>query len=318
MFFLCWLVVGLKWYIDKRFLPLSARDWTLYSDIHIVAILRRRNMPNLIRPRTFNDQIRWHMLFAQSALMPKLCDKVGVREYVTQKIGSQYLVPLIGTGSLDDVLPLLTKYSGYLKCSHDSGSAEFVTPEMAPQIDAIRTRFQTLLARTYGVGKGEWPYGLVLPRLIFEQHLPSADGHQSPPDLKVHCVRGIPRLFQVIAARKVREMGALFLPTGERLDFDSRDDRLPLEGFSPEPFFPLASELAGKLSENLDYVRVDFYVSGSRLFFGEMTFFPESGLFQGQGHKKLGELMGLDCSNARKSIYDSNSGKLIESDRTSK
>lgn len=36
-------------------------------------------------------------------------------------------------------------------------------------------------------------------------------------------------------------------------------------------------ELAEKLSKNLPFVRVDFYSVNEKIYFGELTFFPDSG-----------------------------------------
>ena len=35
--------------------------------------------------------------------------------------------------------------------------------------------------------------------------------------------------------------------------------------------------IASRLSQGIPFVRVDLYQSGERVFFGEMTFYPQSG-----------------------------------------
>ena len=37
-------------------------------------------------------------------------------------------------------------------------------------------------------------------------------------------------------------------------------------------------ELAEKLSKNIPFVRVDFYVVNDKIYFGELTFYPGSGM----------------------------------------
>ena len=53
--------------------------------------------------------------------------------------------------------------------------------------------------------------------------------------------------------------------------------------------------LAGKLTSNLDYARVDFYYHENRIYFGEITLCESSGYIKYFGENwdlKLGELWG--------------------------
>ena len=55
--------------------------------------------------------------------------------------------------------------------------------------------------------------------------------------------------------------------------------------------------LAGVLSQGLPFVRVDFYESRNQIFFGEMTFYPGSGLEEFEPEEwdyKLGSLIDLN------------------------
>ena len=67
--------------------------------------------------------------------------------------------------------------------------------------------------------------------------------------------------------------------------FDTDWNQLPFERhyprskkMIPKPYnFEKMIILAEKLSENIPFVRVDFYESGGQIYFGEMTFYPGSG-----------------------------------------
>lgn len=53
---------------------------------------------------------------------------------------------------------------------------------------------------------------------------------------------------------------------------------------------------ATRLSENIPFVRVDFYEVNGRMYFGEMTFYPASGfgLFcPNEWNRKLGEMIDI-------------------------
>jgi hypothetical protein len=53
--------------------------------------------PNIKNPRSFNEKVLYRKLFERDSRIPQLADKIAVRDYVAQKIGEQYLVPLIAT-----------------------------------------------------------------------------------------------------------------------------------------------------------------------------------------------------------------------------
>jgi hypothetical protein len=57
-------------------------------------------------------------------------------------------------------------------------------------------------------------------------------------------------------------------------------------------------EIAGVLSRGIPYVRVDLYLVDDRIYFGELTFYPEGGLgkFSPPGWDgKLGQWLNLNA-----------------------
>ena len=306
-----WLVSRAKWLVDRRALPLHERDWPLYLDIHVVSFLRLRSLPNLRNPKSVNDQIRWTMLFSQDKKMPQLCDKFAVRNYVRDRIGEHYLVPLVAHGSWKEVSRFIAERRGVLKCTHDSGSALLIDSPSVAQINAIGERFRLLLGKEYGVGKGEWPYGLVIPQLVFEEVLPGTNSGVSPPDVKVHCVNGEPALYEVIVSRQLRPQSSLFLPDGTKLQDHIRDDRPPLEEFPIGQAIALLEKPAHDLAVGFKYVRVDFYLVEDSVFFSEMTFFPESGLFTSPEGVDTSALLSIPCGEPTDSVYDSRTRSLL-------
>ena len=51
---------------------------------------------NLENPKTFNEKLQWLKLYYHNPLMTKCADKYLAREYIKEKIGEEYLIPLIG------------------------------------------------------------------------------------------------------------------------------------------------------------------------------------------------------------------------------
>lgn len=53
-------------------------------------------IPNIDNPMSFNEKIQWYKLYYRDSLLTKCADKYAVREYVKEKIGEEYLIPLLG------------------------------------------------------------------------------------------------------------------------------------------------------------------------------------------------------------------------------
>jgi len=51
---------------------------------------------NLKKPRTFNEKLQWLKLYNRNPIFTSMVDKYEVREFVSQRIGEEYLIPLIG------------------------------------------------------------------------------------------------------------------------------------------------------------------------------------------------------------------------------
>jgi len=51
---------------------------------------------NLKNPRTFNEKLCWLKVYHKDNERTKLVDKYAVRQYIADKLGQAYVVPLLG------------------------------------------------------------------------------------------------------------------------------------------------------------------------------------------------------------------------------
>ena len=51
---------------------------------------------DLRNPLTFNEKLQWLKLYDRNPKYTMMVDKYAVREYVKEKIGEEYLIPLVG------------------------------------------------------------------------------------------------------------------------------------------------------------------------------------------------------------------------------
>ena len=185
-----------------------------------------------------------------------------------------------------------------LKCTHDSGGLVICKDKSEFDIQEARKKINQCLRRNFYYYGREWPYKDVRPRVIAEKFMTDETGIELK-DYKFMCFNG-----QVKCAFTVTER---FSGDGLKVTFFDRDwNVLPFERHYPKstkliprPFnLEKMIELAEKLSENMQFVRVDFYESDAKVFFGELTFYPGGGFEEFNPDKWdyiLGSWLNLNC-----------------------
>jgi hypothetical protein len=257
--------------------------------------LERRTWPQR-RPIAINQKIRWRMAYDRNPLFVTLSDKLEVRDYIAERVGSDLLPELYTVvedpGTLDfAALPR----EFVLKPNHGCAGMWFVT-DAAPAEgrlpsgvwDSGRTRpddtdheqvvaaARRWLASDFSNEWLEWAYTKIEPRLVFaEELLPFQDG-SPPPDIKLWAFHGRVRAVRFISGRFGDTRATLF--TG---DWEHRDVFTEFPLADPPPPRPAQFDrmvaVAERLAEGLDFVRVDFYEVGDRLVLGELTLYPSRG-----------------------------------------
>jgi TupA-like ATPgrasp len=255
--------------------------------------LNRR--PNLDNPRGYNEKVQWLKLFDHMPEHITGCDKLAARDYVAGIIGPGYLLPVFDVAERFEALPY--RVPAIVKASHDSGSVARAT-DRASWAKAGE-RITRGLARTYGTGNGEWAYARVKPRCFSEELMPDP-----VIDYKFHCVAGAIKWVQVIAERRsghpletITDENAAAL--GLHLDHQFRHGARPID--FPATWWQMA-ETARELSKPFRYVRVDLYSSQGRVYFGELTFWPKSGIYKTKDEATFGAMLDFDMSFKRPAL----------------
>lgn len=244
------------------------------------AILGRE--PELERPQGFNEKLQWLKLHDRDPLYPRLADKYLVREYVAARIGAEHLIPLLGVWDAPEEIDFDALPRQFvLKCNHNSGLGMYICRDKsrltAAKRRAIRRALRCGLAQDYFAPTREWPYRDIPRKIIAEQYLTDIGGQLS--DYKLHCFDGEPQL--ILVCRDRFSAGGLtedFFDT----DWTHLELRRPGRPNAAEPIEKPACldemlRLSRRLSAGIPFLRVDLYVVGGRIYFGELTFFPMSG-----------------------------------------
>lgn len=276
----------LKWMPDKPFLKLKFK--------YMMGV--KLNIEN---PQTFNEKLQWLKLYDRNPLYTELVDKLEVRKYIEDTIGKEYLIPLLGSWEkFDDINFSNLPNQFVLKTTHDSGGVVICKDKKNFNISEARKKLNKSLARNYYYTGREWPYKDIKPKIICEA-LIKTDNGELPNDYKFHCFNGKVDNVMVCTARETGSPRFYFFDDEwNLLKYNITGKNAP-ENFTLDR--PKGTdrmfEIAKKLSLNLPFVRVDLYCEEGRIFFGEFTFYPESGFdtnLLSDTDKKFGEKIILD------------------------
>ncbi|MBQ6086507.1 MAG: hypothetical protein IJK96_00435 [Bacteroidales bacterium] len=245
-------------------------------------------------PRDLNEKIQWLMCKGDTSEWTRCADKVAVRDYVEEKGLGNILMPIMGVWERSSDIPwdsLPEKF--VLKCSHDSGSTVVVEKPSSDRAGILSSLDERLKVK-YGFEHGEMYYNGIPPRIIAEPFI--EDGGNLPADYKVWCFNGRPYAVMVCSGRTD---GYLYLDVYDT-GWNHRPDVLaPSDhyrdggGMVPRPeCLEEMLSAAAALSEGFPEVRVDFFISGGKLLFGEMTFSSLQGkmdYYTGEFLREMGE-----------------------------
>lgn len=252
--------------------------------------------PNIKEPSTFSEKMQWLKLNYHNPLMTVCADKYAVREYLTKKGYEDILGEVIEV--YEDVSEinldnLPQKF--VIKATHGSGWNLICTDKTKVNWFWWNKTFKIWLKNNIFWPGREWPYKDMKPRLIVEKFLTDKSGQLM--DYKIFCFNGKAHFVQANKGRDTKEHAQNFydlnwniLPFGKDLK-----PRLDIEIEAPITLTKM-KEIAEDLAGDFPFVRVDFYEVEEKIIFGEMTFYPKSGLpdFTPKEYDKiLGELLIL-------------------------
>ena len=236
---------------------------------------------NLKKPRTFNEKLQWLKLYDRKPEYSRMVDKYAARELVAEKIGREYLIPLVGgpwnsEEEIDfDALP----ERFVLKTTHDSGGVIICRNKAEFDVEAAKAKLKKRLKRKYYYGKREWPYKDVPPRIIAEEFLEDKPGADIL-DYKFFCFNGVPKIMYITREMSDDLQIDFFDMDGKHLELkmtDERDAHVTSDEWDETSLEQLEAikrmkPLAELLSEGTAHLRVDFYLIDGKIYFGELTF----------------------------------------------
>lgn len=233
---------------------------------------------DLKHPKTFNEKLQWLKLHNHNSDFIKMVDKAEAKKYVASIIGEEYIIPTLAVYERAkdinfDELPC----QFVLKCTHDSGGIVICKDKATLDIkDAIRKLQKGLKKNFYYINR-EWPYKNVKPRIIAEQYM--TDNGYELKDYKFFCFNGVPKFLKVDFDRYVDHHANYYDLNWKLLPFDELPYGRIEDKLIPKPVnFNKMISIAKELSKDIPFVRVDLYNVKGKIYFGELTFYPATGM----------------------------------------
>lgn len=234
---------------------------------------------DLENPKTFNEKQQWLKLYDRKAIYTTMVDKYEAKNYVAERIGTEYIIPTYGVwDSFDEIDFDALPNQFVLKCTHDSGGLVIVRDKKKLDKKAAKAKIERSLKTNYYYHGREWPYKNVKPRILAETYMEDTTTKELR-DYKFFTFNGEAKALFVATERQ----------SGDEPKFDFFDmdyKHLPIRNGHPNadvlPKKPDTFEemrvLAEKLSVGIPTLRVDFYEVNGKCYFGELTFFHFSGM----------------------------------------
>lgn len=269
---------------------------------------------DLENPKTLNEKIQWLKLNIRSPLHTQCADKYAVRDYVSETVGDEYLVPLLyETEEPANLRPeRLPKPPFIIKTTHDSSGGQIVRNKEQVNWCSMRKSFSRLLRKNYYYQGKEWPYKHIRPRLIVEKLLLGERG-ELPFDYKIHCFHGNPQVIQVDIDRFTDHKRNFYSTNWQLQPFTwcAWRDGKPLWPKGREVPRPTGLQemlkVARRLSAPFLYARIDLYEVQGRVYFGEVTFYPGGGFEVFKSYKwdrKFGDMLVLPKGTDKKKRWE--------------
>lgn len=229
---------------------------------------------NLEHPKTYTEKIQWLKLNDRKPIYTTMVDKCEAKKYVAERIGEEYIIPTLGVwDNFDDIDFDALPNQFVLKCTHDSGGLVIVRDKSKLDKAKARKKINKCLKTNYFYHGREWPYKNVKPRIIAETFMEDSETSELR-DYKFFAFNGEAKALFVATERQ---------KAGTEVKFDFFDmeyKHLPIRNGHPNADVPPQKPkcfdemkvLAGKLSEGIPQLRVDFYEVDGKVYFGELTF----------------------------------------------
>ena len=232
----------------------------------------------LERPRTFNEKIQWIKLYDSTPIKTRLSDKYLVRGWIIDKIGLNYLIPLLGVYDYFEEInfeKLPNKF--VIKCNHGRRYNILVHDKSKLNLTDTKSKIEKWINMNYAFKNGlELQYRDIRPKILIEKYIEDDKGHLK--DYKFICFSGKPYFIYLDYLNQSEHKRNLYDLNWNQLPYEINSHISTFHLTDKPKYLEKMIELASILSKDFLYVRVDLFATKEKIFFGGMTFTSGSGI----------------------------------------
>lgn len=251
-------------------------------------------------PKRYTEKLQLYKMYYRNADMPRCADKYEVRGYLEERGFGHLLNTLYGVYDRAEDIDFATLPERFvIKTTDGGGGLNVLICKDKSNIDipAAVAEINSWLNVTKVRAGREWAYtGIKKSRIIVEEFLEN-DLHPEAglEDYKFFCFDGKPYCVVNDCDRYIEHKRNFYDLNWQNLGISS--DCPTFEGSGEKPAgLEQMIEVAAELSKGFPFVRVDLYYANSKVYFGELTFYPWSGYVKFRPEEfdyKLGELFDI-------------------------
>lgn len=231
-------------------------------------------------PKYFGEKIQWFKLYGNLEKYTDYADKYKVREYIKQKIGEEYLIPILGVYDTPEEIDYSKLPNQFvLKLNTGSGFNIIVKNKEELDIDKTNKQLKKWLKIDYSKIKKEYQYKNIKKRIICEKYV--VDKNNQLLDYKYFCFDGKPEFIKVDFDRFKNHTANFYDLNWNLIEMKEKCVMGVYENYSKNFVVPENQEkmldIVNSLCKDFQFVRVDIYNVDGKIYFGELTFTPASG-----------------------------------------
>jgi hypothetical protein len=263
----------------RAILAIARLALTLGHPLLVLKFVRKMGyLPNPAAPARYNERMLWRKIVDRNPLFVTFSDKLATKDYLRHTCPDLPAPETLWVGDDPGDIPAgLLAGDAMVKTNHGCDMNIVVSGGKPDRAEIVRTA-RRWLVQHHGASHGEWAYRSVVPKVFVEELLPLSGG-EIATEIKVQVCGGT--VCHVRAEDKKALRSRLFdtqgnpLP-GRDLDYPREDQALEVTPRLAD-YIRQAATLAPRIAGDLDYVRVDFLVTGARLYPGEITVYSAGG-----------------------------------------
>ena len=245
--------------------------------IGLYYIYNRKKLPNLKKPQNISEIILSNIFSGKINNYADYVDKIKVRDFYKKMGYEKYLPKIYGVWEkVENINFDQLPNSFVLKTNNGCGGHYFCrNKKLLNKIEAEKT-IRNALRKNETYSKLETQYNKIKPLIYAEEFI--QDGILPLPiDYKFLCLDGKILLILTVERNKNNMKLATYDTSWNKLNYVTPKYSSNMIHKKPNNL-PEMIEIAENISKHFDFVRVDFFDTGGKLFLGELTFTPAAGI----------------------------------------